>query len=326
MKQNRWPVYILSAALLQTGFAVEGPPFITGFETGGVPPYVTNNLSGQGTAASWSVPAGTANVQTSVVARGNQAVELGSNSVAEVATSVSNNVVWTDLHVWTTGSTQAPTIPSGPASVVLFFASNTLWALDGSGTGTGFFVNAYSGLPSNRFVRVSVRKDFLTQTYDVWIDGNPQTNGLGFKDNDRTSVQAVEFVAETNSYLDDLSVTFEGLDTDADADNLADLDEIKFNATDPLNPDTDGDRMLDGDEVCAATIPTDSNSWLQVWLDSIGPSQFNVRVQTELGLSYTVQSNTNVLFDTWLDVAGATNVPGTGGQQSFPVDASVPTR
>ena len=39
------------------------------------------------------------------------------------------------------------------------------------------------------------------------------------------------------------------LNADSDGDKLSDYDEVKTYGTDPLNPDTDADGYLDGEEV-----------------------------------------------------------------------------
>ena len=44
---------------------------------------------------------------------------------------------------------------------------------------------------------------------------------------------------------------------DSDADGLLDGEEVNTHGTDPLNPDTDGDSVSDGDEVTNGTDPTD---------------------------------------------------------------------
>ena len=46
---------------------------------------------------------------------------------------------------------------------------------------------------------------------------------------------------------------------DTDNDGLLDGHEINFYDTDPLNPDTDGDGYSDGDEIHDGTDPLDEN-------------------------------------------------------------------
>jgi hypothetical protein len=74
-------------------------------------------------------------------------------------------------------------------------------------------------------------------------------NGLGFKDNSVDAVRSVEFTSEGTSYIDDLSVTAEGVDIDTDSDNLVDLDELKFYGTSITDPDSDDDHALSLNEI-----------------------------------------------------------------------------
>jgi hypothetical protein len=247
---------------------------------------------------------------------------MGADSLAEVSVSASNNVLWTDVFLQTLGSVSEPLVPTGKASSIVFCnASNGIWALDGNGNGGGSYVSVLDPLPTGQFVRVSIRQDFSANEYDVWIDGTPLAAGLGFKDDDVEQINTVELASEGTSYLDDLSVTTEGLDVDTDSDGLADLDEMKLHGTSLTNPDSDSDRMGDGDEVFAGTSPTDAGSLLEAALDLAG-GQLEVSVETVSGRLYTIQSVIDPTAGAWQDVAGLVNLPGDGTVQSFVVDGS----
>lgn len=51
---------------------------------------------------------------------------------------------------------------------------------------------------------------------------------------------------------------------DTDSDKLSDMDEVKVYATDPLNPDTDGDTYSDGEEVSKGYNPHGSGKLFDV--------------------------------------------------------------
>ena len=304
--------------------AAETLPFVTGFETGDTPFYGAGNLDGQGLAGSWSVPEGTAVVQTGLVARGAQAVELQSESSAEVAVSASNNVVWTDVYLRTGGSAHAPALPSRPATSVLFFsATNGLLALDGDGVGGGMFVSVIGSFPSGQFARVSLRQDYAAQTYDVWVNDTEEATNLGFMDNTLTSLSSVQIDSEGQSYVDDLSVTVEGIDTDTDSDLLVDLDELKFYETIPTDPDSDGDRMKDGEEVFVGTSATDSNDVYQVSVSS-GTSQIDVHFDTIPNRLYDVQVLADLPSGGWSNDPAHENIVGDGSEKQRTIDGSGP--
>ena len=315
--------------VLAAGYAAqagESLPFVTGFEPDDMPAYAAGDLHGQGSGGSWLVTAGAATVQTGGVARGVQAVEVGAGGAAEVLVNGPRNVVWTDVYLSTSGSPGSPEVPADVATSVLFFGeTNGLWALDGNGTGTGAFVSVMNPLPTGRYVRVSIRQDYNAHTYDVWVDGTAVASDLGFKENSRTELQRVHFSAGSTSYLDDISVTYQGLDQDADDDYLVDLDEIKFHGTSHTNPDSDGDHSRDGDEVFVGMDPTDPAS---VFAADLAPSggQMKVSFQTITGRLYSVQQLPDPRDGGWTNAPGLTDLAGDGSEKHLAVDDTPPSR
>jgi hypothetical protein len=303
-----------------TGINVETLPFVTGFETGETPPYSAGSLAGQGTGGTWWAPAGTVEVQGDVVAHGSQAVEFQSESSAAVSVSASNTVVWTDLYLRTDGSTIAPEAPAGPATSFLYFcAGDGLLALDGNGAGGGSFVFVVDSIPIGQFVRISVRQDYGAQTYDVWVNGIEEATNLGFVDNTLQAVSGVTVSSEGRSYMDDLSVTTEGLDADTDTDHLADLDELKFYGTLPTDPDTDGDLMIDGQEVFVGTSATDSNDVYKINV-AVESSQVDVSFDTIPGRHYDVQVLADLPAGGWSNAYE--NIAGDGTEMQRTIDNS----
>ncbi len=84
---------------------------------------------------------------------------------------------------------------------------------------------------------------------DTELEGNDSFWGIG--------VQVFGFLSERNNDLDgdkllndeEKRLGTDPLNPDTDGDGLKDGEEVKVYTTDPLNPDTDGDRLRDGDEV-----------------------------------------------------------------------------
>lgn len=110
----------------------------------------------------------------------------------------------------------------------------------------------------------------LTATYnftmtdnldDVELEGNDSFWGVG--------VQMFAFLKEQNNDPDgdkllndeERRIGTDPMNPDTDGDGLKDGEEVRTYRTDPLNPDTDGDRLRDGDEVYRyKTNPLDPDS------------------------------------------------------------------
>lgn len=97
---------------------------------------------------------------------------------------------------------------------------------------------------------------------------------------------------------------------DADGDGLLNTDEITL-ATDPRNPDTDGDRMSDYDEGIAGTSPTDAASVLAVDCQTLADGTHQL---SWYGISkhfYTVQYSDSLLSGWQNDPEIRANKDGT---------------
>ncbi len=305
--------------------AVPTVPYVTGFEPDETPGFSLGDLNGQGDGA-WTVSEGSAVVQDGTVSRGAQAVEAAEGTVIDVALDGTADVIWVDTFLKTTGSLDAPTIPSEPRSSVLFFSSEDgILALDGDGSGSGTYTTVVGAFPTGEFIRVSIRQDYTTKTYDVWLNGIQFATGLGFKDNSISKLNGAQRRSATTSYLDDFSVTEVGIDADSDEDGLIDLDEVKFYGTDPFNADTDGDRMQDGAEIFAGTDPLNAGDFFDVEIAAAegGPA---VRVRTITGRMYTLQRKNGVSTGTWENIPGFVDVPGDGTTQEYIDTEAVGTR
>ena len=291
----------------------DGVLYSTGFEQAEGTPFTAGILQGQG---NWTVTEGSAVVQQATKARGAQAVQAGQASFRlDVATNAP--VLWVDAFVLDPGSTHQPMIPSNAASSVLFFsATEGILALDGDGSGNGNFVHVAPIFATNEFVRVSVRNDYVNQTYDVWINGARARSGLRFKDA-MPGFSGMQRRSCLDSYLDDFSVTTWGLDADSDDDGLNDLDEVKFHGSHPLLADTDGDGMSDGEEILAGTDPASAASVFALGIESLPPGQHRVRVPTITGRHYTLQRRTAFGAGSWENVPGATDIAGDGTEKAF---------
>jgi hypothetical protein len=295
----------------------QGLLYATGFEPDEQHPYLAGNLAGQGAAGLWTVSQGTAVVQQATRAHGLQAVQAG-DGIIDASLLATQQVLWVDAFFLESGMTNPPVVPTNAASSLLYFtATNGIVALDGNGSGGGTFVQVVPTYPTNVFVRVTVRNDYVSKRYDVWVDGVQRRAGLGFKNNTVLTFSGARRRSVATSYMDDFSVSTWGLDADSDGDGLVDLDEAKFYGSYPLLADSDGDGALDSQEIRAGTDPGDPASVFALAL-ALDP-QKNVRIQvpTITGLQYTLQRSMALGTGNWEGVANATNFPGDGTIKEF---------
>lgn len=92
------------------------------------------------------------------------------------------------------------------------------------------------------------------------------------------------------------------LDTDDDNDGILDTDEWGGNqfdppiATDPLNPDSDGDGATDREEMIAGTNPMDANHLLAIEsVEFVPPSYARVRFNAREGRFYDIHRNSDIV-------------------------------
>jgi len=295
----------------------QGLLYATGFEPGEAHPYALGALAGQGPPALWQVLEGSAVVQQARTAHGLQAVQAGDGTL-DVSLPVAEPVLWVDAFFLETGLANPPVVPTNRASGVIYFsATDGILALDGNGGGGGRFVSVAPSFPTNVFVRVTTRNDYVNRRYDVWVDGVLSRAGLGFKDDAVTTFSGARRRSAATSYLDDFSVSRWGLDADSDGDGVVDLDEAKFYGSYPLLADSDGDGAGDGLEIRAGTDPADAASVFA--LDWVRDAQQNVRIRvpTLTGRQYTLQRRREAGAGPWENVADATAIPGDGTVREF---------
>ena len=299
-----------------------GMIYRTGFESSELFPFTAGNLDQQGGAAGWRVYSGTGTVAPGGHT-GTQAVQAAGGSLGLNLSSAAP-VVWVDGFVLDAGSTNPPMLPTNLANAVLFFsAANGLLALDGDGAGSGFFVQVQASLPTNRFLRLTLRLDYAARRYDVWVDGLPQRTGLGFKDAGSTSFSAFTRQTESASVLDDFSISTWGLDADSDGDGLNDLDEAKFHGSYPLLADSDGDGVGDMQEVIAGTDPGDPTDFFALTIGPDNQGVARVSFPTITGRQYTLYHAAG-LGGAWNGVPELSAVPGDGTPRSYLETNAIP--
>ena len=290
-----------------------GVIYSTGFEPIEPVAFLPGAITAQ--TGPWRVARGRAEVQTGRVAHGGQAVRTG-DCVIEMTFENPEPVLWVDAFIQDPGISQARQIPDDIASSLLLFRAGKLIALDGNGSGGGNFITV-AELPNDRFMRLTIRTDYEAKRFDVWVDGKPALDKLGFKDNSVARFHGAKRLAGANSYLDDFSLSTWGLDRDSDGDGLVDLDEAKFYGSYPLLADSDRDGANDAHEIAAGTHPANPGSIFAVKIDATDSGKTRLSIPTLTGLEYTLQRRAALGQGRWETLTGFENVPGDGSVQSF---------
>jgi len=290
-----------------------GVIYSTGFEPTEPAAFLPGAITSQ--TGPWRVAKGSAEVQTRRVAHGGQAVRTG-DCVIEMTFENHEPVLWVDAFIQDPGISQARQIPDGIASSLLLFRTGKLIALDGDGSGGGNFITV-AELPNDRFMRLTIRTDYEAKQFDIWVDGKPVLDKLGFKDNSVVRFHGAKRLAGANSYLDDFSLSTWGLDRDSDGDGLVDLDEAKFYGSYPLLADSDRDGASDADEIAAGTHPANPGSIFAVKIDTDKDGKTKLSIPTLTGLEYTLQRRAALGQGRWETLPGFENMPGDGRVQSF---------
>jgi hypothetical protein len=295
--------------------------YSTSFEATETPPFVVGDLRGQGP---WVVAEGSARVQSAIASSGAQGVEFSRSRFA-FGLAAAEPVLWVDAWFWEPGSTNAPMLPTGAASAAIFFsATRGILALDGDGAGRGVFVTVASELPTDRYVRLSVRLDFHLQRYAVWVDGVRRRDGLGFLNQSVRSFAGLEHQAGNVGRLDYFSLSTWGVDQDGDRDGLPDLDEAKFGASDPLRRDTDGDGADDGHERLAGTDARDARSVFGLGISRPEAGRLVLALPTVPGRQYALERRRVMGLGAREELPGATAIPGDGTVKLFPATEDLP--
>lgn len=223
--------------LAQWGIAQDFP-YRTSFEE---PTYTLGTLDGQD---GWSDQSATGsglvqNVQADGIGLGEQSLQIASESaVSRDILSPVGQSIYVDGYYRGPMVTTTPdpgSITESGSSIVLFHTDGIM-ALDGNGAGGGVWTSTGVSVPTGRLQRITIRQDYGSQTWDLYLDEQPVLMDLGFKNSlDRLNGIDIETSEEGDAYLDDFSVTT------APPDFLADPALFYFQAewkeTGPLNWD-----------------------------------------------------------------------------------------
>ncbi|VGO16558.1 hypothetical protein PDESU_05149 [Pontiella desulfatans] len=100
---------------------------------------------------------------------------------------------------------------------------------------------------------------------------------------------------------------------DTDNDLLTDAFEVDTLGTSPVDENTDGDPAGDYAEYVADTDGTDPSDWFRI----LSITNHTLFFNASSNRLYTLSANTNLVEGSWGDVAGQTDIPGSGGVDSL---------
>jgi hypothetical protein len=158
---------------------------------------------------------GQADVRDAVGLGGSQALELGPVCGVTWTVGGAGSVAFTSFHLrLAAADSAAPEIPDETLSVVLYAGAGGLMALDGDGAGGGSW-QVLSGVTTGAFQYITIRRDYGSATYDVYVDGVREAVGFGFKDAGVLEAAFTRIECAATNWLDNVSETLvNGTETD----------------------------------------------------------------------------------------------------------------
>jgi hypothetical protein len=258
--------------LTADNYALNVLPFADGFETYdvGLPPLLNG----------WAVAGDTVEVQQGDVFSGQAALSVGEGaSVSNRYNGSGNAVVWVDVYLKPTPSRETPEVPEDASVVYYFNEEGQPVAFDGLGSGSGFWT-LLDAATSEDWRRVTVKANYQTQSYDIYVDGQRLGVGLGFA---HTQPFLSRFEVRESTMVDDVSVTTtEPAGLDDDRDGLDNATEASL-GTSSVVFDSDQDGLADSlealwglDPMVADTsvaIPTEIEPGVFYWATAFSTSE-----------------------------------------------------
>jgi len=272
-------------------------PFVERFESDTV---TLGELNGQN---KWvAVPANTALVQSDDVFEGIRALEIANpesttTAVSQAFTGAPLTVVWLDLRQKVAGMTVPDSVPDAAAGM-LFNNDGRLVVCDGARPAGTEWVVLMNHTPraAGAWARLTVRADYASQTWNLYLDGTAVAENLGFASpQTRPTCFSIE---GSGGVVDDLYVGLAQPAGFPGAGNLVPDDWYLgyFGGIRADGADSDGDRMSNREEYLAGTNPDDDTSYLGFTKLPVGgvAGEFLVRWQSVSNKLYTLQASTNL--------------------------------
>ncbi len=238
------------------------PPIFEGFEA---PDYAPGNVNGQ---HGWSVESGVAEVTADEAHSGKGSLKLFAASpfsqarLRLAAASPPHAVSFVDCWVHPVAvakADDAEMLDIDGARIAVFRTEDPavaeVWLFDASAGTAGEWVRTAAKLPvaaeggrADKWMRVTLREDFLRQAWDCWIDGRWVAANLGFHEPhvSHTENYVIMGDAAKDVFLDDLAIDARNpFGVDSDLDGFLDADEKKW-GWNAYFDDRDADANRDG--------------------------------------------------------------------------------
>lgn len=248
---RKWPLLLALPGLALTVGAADVPPSYTAdFEA---PAYTLGSIHGQ---QGWSVEQGRAEVKAEAGRNASAGLVLEPLAPFSQATLLldtpasAGSPAFLDFYVSPAATDvlrQEEMLDIDGARIGFFRTADApdlgrFWVFKGDGAGGGEWqattatvpVDPATGRPP-AWVRLTVREDFVRQSWDLWVNGVLAANAAGFQEATGD---------HTHSYVI-LGDTIERLI----------LDDLVIGASNPLGVDSDGDGILDADEALLGSNP-----------------------------------------------------------------------
>ena len=225
----------------------------------------------------------------SCVISGNAAPSAG-GLLAEAGGTIVNTII--QLNNAVSGTNY---LNSGTGMTYSHCCASPLMSGDGNISGNPRFIDAgaanFHFLAGSPCVDRGINQAWMTGALDLY--GNPRIAGFA------VDIGAYESI-------------------DSDNDGLSDVDEIGIYSTNPYNPDSDGDGMLDGAEVIAGTSPLVASDVFKV-VNVVTPPGGGLVItwQSVTGRLYSVLTTKDLILLPWTEIAGFVDVPGNNALMSW---------
>jgi len=305
-------------------------PFSESFES---PHVVVGDLNGQN---GWD--AADAIVQTNVVYGGQQAGSLTSQTAYAVQTfdGTENDVVWTDIYIQPAFGTPATNPPAESSFAFYVNTSGQVVAYDGMSAAE----LSHAPLAEGVWARFTVRSDYVSKTWDLYLDNSNIGSDLNFYTNSVSGYTTFGLIGGNMAHMDDISIGTESplpttTTTTAGPTTTTTAGPTTTTTTGaPTTTTTLGPRFMPFYEPFEARSVGDLNGQNQ-WVASNAVVQTAVVYEGTKAGEFTAQgarmaqgftdARTNVWTDLWIQPvftpADATNEPPAGSTFAFYVDA-----